>query len=255
MSTSSVPRATMRPRERVDVLPSSSVARLTQQVQRRLKVQTRSRRRSKCNQGRTYLVASPEHHQAPDSSTGHDPSVSLVLFRSVKSALSSHRTTPKNQASNKRQLTFPSPIEFHYNLFVHVLGQIQYILFLRLLSALCVSSPSSTSTASLTASSSSSCPTASEVTSLRHGSACVAIGGGVVVESTERKCGSVEWGLDGGRMQWTTRLNLFTVFYSPLHTCLLYQCGKIRIWHEAKPRTGARLQDGYKTLDLWTSRS
>ena len=28
----------------------------------------------------THLVASPGHHRAPGSSTGHDPSASLVLF-------------------------------------------------------------------------------------------------------------------------------------------------------------------------------
>ena len=39
MSTSSVPRATMRPRERVDVLPSSSVASTSQQMQHGLRVQ------------------------------------------------------------------------------------------------------------------------------------------------------------------------------------------------------------------------
>ena len=122
----------------------------------------------------TYLAASLGRHRAPGSSTGHDPSASLVLFAAHTKKISQQRTKieikPPIYNSESPQLTFPSPIKLDHDLFIHILAQIQNILLLGLLRTLTVCTPSgrrSSSTASLTASPSScSAPTASEVAPL-----------------------------------------------------------------------------------------
>ena len=96
MSTSSVPRATIRPRERVEVLPSSSAGSISRQVIKRCKVEESGGGTSRNRTG-TYLVASPEHRQAPGSSIDHDPSASLVLCAQSYKSAQFHLAETKNK--------------------------------------------------------------------------------------------------------------------------------------------------------------
>ena len=183
MRTRRVPRATMRPREREDSLPSSSAAEASLGVRVLKTVES---------EGRTHRVIIPSHRQAPGSSTDHIPSRSLSLRNiSPDSTRSFSFNTPSKR-------TFSPSVELDANLLVHILGQIQYILLLRLFTS-CLrlttsvtscggASVAATSTASTTPTTSTS-----EIASLRHKETFFE-GKRTVVELEEKlACGGRNW--------------------------------------------------------------